>query len=266
MKRILKLLKLYHPKNISTLSNKVARLEKEIAKIVKLEKDLDVLIDNPDKLWLEKNKMERMDAMINDDEYTNKLRREFHLDRYRFALEFVKGKEVADIASGTGYGSRMILEEGYALKCTGIDIDKNAIYYAQKKHNVNGSEFICSSAENIPLNTESVDIIVSFETIEHVPDESLIINEFFRLLKKGGKLIISTPNSWPLTIAPYHTKEYDLKEFRRILKSKFKIESVYNQNSGTPWEYNHMQKQGITKTTEENKDLAECFIAVCTKE
>ena len=84
-------------------------------------------------------------------------------------------------------------------------------------------------------------------------------------LKKDGLFIVSTPNSWPLSIAPFHTKEYDLDEFKRVLETKFEIESIYNQNSGTPWKYNHNEKRGIVVTTDENKNLAECFIAVCKK-
>lgn len=215
--------------------------------------------------WLDKNKMERMDALVEDDNYTAKMRRDFHLDRYKFAADFVRGMDVMDIACGTGYGTRIILELGQAKKCIGIDIDEDAVLYAQKNHKVLGSQFIASAAENVSIESDFADVIVSFETIEHVQDEHLLISEFHRLLKKGGLLIISTPNKWPLAIAPYHTKEYDLEEFKKVLNSKFEIEYVYNQNSGTPWEYNHNQETGIVITTKENEDLAECYIAICKK-
>ncbi|HEX9600246.1 MAG TPA: class I SAM-dependent methyltransferase [Mariniflexile sp.] len=265
MKKIIKLLKLYDPRYLNSLSKRISILEKELNKLTKFEKDLDLLIDNPEKLWLDRNKAERMDALINDDEYTHKTRRDFHLDRYKFASEFVKGKIVADIACGTGYGTRILLEKGNAKKCTGIDIDENTVLYSQRKHGINGSEYICASADDLPLENDSIDIIVSFETLEHVIDENLVLNEFFRVLKPKGRLIISTPNKWPLSIMPYHTKEYDLKEFKRVLNTKFKIENVYNQNSGHFWKYNHNQDRGIIQTTDKIKDLAECFIAVCIK-
>jgi len=251
MKRKVKLLKSY----VSSFLKDISQFNRKIT----------IFFKRSDLKWLETNKVERMDALIVDDNYTNESRREFHLDRYRFATGFVKGKKVMDIACGTGYGTRILLEEGYADKCIGVDIDKKAVLYAKKKHNVSGSDFICSSAENVPMNSEFADVIVSFETIEHVYGENLLIDEFYRLLKKDGLFIVSTPNSWPLSIAPFHTKEYDLDEFKRVLETKFEIESIYNQNSGTPWKYNHNEKRGIVVTTDENKNLAECFIAVCKK-
>lgn len=262
----LKYLKFLHPKYIVSLSNRISNLEKELLKIKQLEKEFNDLVLRPDDVWLEKCKEERMDALIDDDNYTKLGRREFHVDRYRFASKYVKNKLVADAACGTGYGTRVLLQEGKALKCIGIDIDEKSISYAKRKHAVEGSEFICSPAENISLDTESLDVIVSFETLEHVDDENVLIGEFYRLLKTDGLLIISTPNEWPLSIAQYHTKEYDFEEFEKVLKTKFQIQKIYNQNSGDKErKYNHSQPKGIVNTTSENKGLAECYIAVCKK-
>lgn len=232
-------------------------------KIKNLEALVQSLIDNPDNLWLYQNKMERMDASIEGELY-DQSRKEFHLDRYRFALNYTKGQLVADIACGTGYGTRMIVENG-AMSCIGIDIALDAITYAQRNHNIEGTQFICASGDATPVEDSSVDVVVSFETIEHVPNDELLLQEFYRILKPGGRLICSTPNQWPLSIAPYHTKEYDIKEFQRVLSSYFKIEKMYNQNSGSAWEYNRKQPVGITPTSELNEELAECYIAVCTK-
>jgi 2-polyprenyl-3-methyl-5-hydroxy-6-metoxy-1,4-benzoquinol methylase len=262
----LKYLKFLHPRYIVLLSNRISHLEKELSRIKQLEKDFNDFVIKPDNVWLEKCKEERMDALIDDDNYTKPGRREFHIDRYKFASKYVKNKLVADIACGTGYGTRVVLEDGKALKCIGVDIDEKAVLYAKKKHTVKGSEFICSSAENVHLESESFDVIVSFETLEHVHDETVLLGEFYRLLKPNGLLIISTPNEWPLSIAKYHTKEYDLEEFEKVLKTKFEIQKMYNQNSGDSGrEYNHSQPKGIIETTSKNKGLAECYIAVCKK-
>ena len=262
----LKYLKFLHPRYIVLLSNRITHLEKELSRIKQLEKDFNDFVIKPDNVWLDKCKEERMDALIDDDNYTKPERREFHIDRYKFASNYVKNKVVADIACGTGYGTRVVLEDGDALKCVGVDIDYKAVLYAKRKHAVKGSEFICSSAENVPLEAESFDVIVSFETLEHVHDETFLISEFYRLLKSNGLLIISTPNEWPLSIAKYHTKEYDLEEFEKVLKTNFEIQKMYNQNSGDSGrKYNHSQPKGIIETTTKNKELAECYIAVCKK-
>jgi 2-polyprenyl-3-methyl-5-hydroxy-6-metoxy-1,4-benzoquinol methylase len=255
LKKVKKAIKLYDPRNLYSLSIRVMRLENK----------LNTMINNPNRLWLEINKDERMDALIEDDDYTNPIRRNFHLDRYNFALDFVKDKNVADVACGTGYGTRLLLEKGMAKHCIGVDIDEATVSYAQKTHNVKGSKFVCSPAENVPLKNNSIDTLVSFETLEHVSDENILIEEFFRILKPGGKLIISTPNEWPLSMMSHHTKEYDLEEFKRVLETKFEIKRLFNQNSGHNWKYNHNQERGMIITTDKNKALAECFIAICEK-
>jgi ubiquinone/menaquinone biosynthesis C-methylase UbiE len=226
-----------------------------------LESVLQSANDNPDALWLFAHRDERMDAT---SPLFNEGRRNFHLARYEFAAPHVKGQRVADIACGLGYGTAMLARSG-AKSVAGVDIDASAIAYANRHHHDAGVEFLCGSAENLPLPDASVDVVASFETIEHVPDDAALVGEFARVLRPGGRLICSTPNQWPLEVAPYHVREYNLESFRATLEPHFVIAEMYNQNSGMNSQFNHGQPAGIVETTPENAGLAECYIAVCTK-
>jgi ubiquinone/menaquinone biosynthesis C-methylase UbiE len=210
--------------------------------------------------WLYQNRLERMDATL--DIFDEK-RREFHLDRYRFAAHRVKAKRVLDCACGTGYGARMLRECGAAATVIGVDIDNDAIAYALKKHYAEATSFICSSGDALPLADVSVDIVVSFETIEHVSDDVALIEEFYRVLRSEGILIVSTPNQWPLATAPYHLREYDRSSFLRVLQPRFDCIELYNQNSGCDTAHNRGQPRGIVATTMDNEQRAECYIAIC---
>jgi SAM-dependent methyltransferase len=212
--------------------------------------------------WLEQNRLERMDATL---EMFDEKRREFHLDRYRFACQRVAGKSVLDCATGTGYGVRLLREVGGAELVMGIDIERKAIDYARKNHQVEATQFLCSSADRLALSDGCVDIIVSFETIEHVPDDYALIEEFHRVLRPNGQLIVSTPNQWPLKDTPFHIREYDRDSFVTVLETRFDCLELYNQNSGSETPLNHGQGRGIVVTTGENEQLAECFIAVCRR-
>lgn len=212
--------------------------------------------------WLQENRLERMDATV---EIFDPKRREFHLDRYRFAARRVKGRGVLDCACGTGYGVRLLRESGEAASVVGVDIEHAAIVYARQRHQVNATQFICSSGDYLPLPDNSIDIITSFETVEHVPDDTALIEEFHRVLRPGGFLIISTPNQWPLQGAPFHVREYDREAFVGLLESRFQCVELYNQNSGCATAHNHGQPRGIVATGPGNEDLAECYIAVCLK-
>lgn len=228
-------------------------------KVVVLETALRESLPGSSQFWLYDNAEERMDAQSS---IFDKERRDFHLARYEFCERFVRGMKVGDIACGTGYGSGILSEYG-AGSVIGIDISEDAVSYAKERYGSKNVDFIVASADSTELESESLDVLVSFETIEHLPENVDLLTEFYRLLKPSGVLIISTPNDWPLTA--HHLRRYNYSTFRNELRSYFQIEQFYNQNSGTGSIYNHNCKKGIIPTSSSNKNLAECYIAVCRK-
>jgi len=222
----------------------------------------DILSD-PVKIWLYQNREERMDA---SNDMFDESRRRFHLERYHFAAKFCNDKVVADIACGTGYGTELLSRTGNAKMVFGVDVSSEAINYANIRHSGKSNVFICSLGETTGLGDDSIDIIVSFETIEHVPNDLDLLKEFHRILKAGGILVCSTPNEWPIELATHHLREYSRDSFCGVLEKYFIIDGLYNQNSGGSSPFNHEQPFGIVETSDENYSLAECFIAVCKKE
>jgi 2-polyprenyl-3-methyl-5-hydroxy-6-metoxy-1,4-benzoquinol methylase len=212
--------------------------------------------------WLYVHREERMDATV---PFFDSVRTEFHLDRYRFASPFVANSRVADIACGTGYGCRILAEVGKAEHVTGIDCSAEAIEYARRHHSGSAIEYRVGDACQTGIPGDSLDWVVSFETLEHVPDEAAMLREFARILRPGGGLICSTPNQWPLEIAPYHVRVHDRSSFEAALAVQFDVEQIYNQNSGSDWKYNHQQPRSISPTSKDHESTAECFIALCRK-
>lgn len=245
---------------------KMARVNRQVINRLKervslLENALSLVCDDPQMAWLYRNRSERMDATVS---MFPPGRTDFHLARYRFAAERVQGKSVGDIACGTGYGVRHLAESG-AANVIGVDLCEQAIEYARTKHQTDRCSFIAADAAATGLDSESLDVVTSFETIEHVPDDKVLVTEFARLLKPGGVLICSTPNNWPLSIAPHHVRVYDLQSFNDVLASHFTVEAVFNQNSGTDFKFNHDQPAGIVPTNPDNAETAECFVAVAIR-
>lgn len=152
-----------------------------------------------------------------------------HEDRYNFVTPFVKGKSVVDIACGIGMGTQLLRDAG-ATQVIGVDKDASALDYAREEYQ--DCIFVKSDAQHLPLDNSSADIIVSFETIEHLEDPARFLKECKRVLKSGGLFICSTPNrsvnSW-WGSNPYHLREFLPEEFLQLAGSFFVDLEVYGQ-------------------------------------
>jgi SAM-dependent methyltransferase len=161
---------------------------------------------------------------------------EEHLERYEFAKRLVSGKRVLDIACGVGYGSRMLIEGG-ASSVVGCDISRDNVEYAVRTYGCDGLKFIEKDARR-PIDEGGFDVIVCFETIEHVDNYKAVLLNLYNSLKMGGKLIISSPNRTITSpdlgpedrAAHYHIREFTIDEFKSHLRtSGFRNIAVYGQ-------------------------------------
>lgn len=175
-----------------------------------------------------------------------------HIVRYRAAMELVKGKTVLDIASGSGYGSACLAET--AKSVYGVDIDKDAVRYAQKNYKAKNVEFILGDGVNIPLADNSVDMVVSFETIEHIEDYETFMVEVKRVLKDDGLLLLSTPNDveFPET-NHFHIHEFNQKELEKLVSKYFKHRVSYFQGT---WLFNALlEAEGVTQEWQKSIEI-----------
>lgn len=104
-----------------------------------------------------------------------------------------KGQTVLDIGCGNGY----IMDNLKAKNVVGIDQCFEMLAQG------NNRNFLCADAENLPFPKNSFDAVYSADLLEHIPHPNLMVKESSRVLKKGGKLIIITPNGdlgWLLEI------------------------------------------------------------------
>ncbi len=156
-----------------------------------------------------------------------------HLHRYAWCRKLVAGKDVLDIACGEGYGSAMLARD--ARLVTGVDIAPDTVRHAKSEYRaIPNLKFIVGDAARIPLPDESVDVVVSFETIEHHDRHEEMISEIRRVLRTNGLLVISSPNRIVYSeLANYHNefhvKELDYRELDTLLKKTFPSVSYFGQ-------------------------------------
>ena len=169
-----------------------------------------------------------------------------HITRYLAAKKIASNKTVLDIASGSGYGTNMLSE--VANKVYGVDNSEEAIRYSEENFRRENVEFIIGSAEDIPLEDNSVDLVVSFETIEHVKDYKKLVREIRRVLRDNGLAIISTPNIIEFAKNnEFHVHEFGQKELTDLLSKEFKyLKPLYQ----TTWAYVQLSDDKYIQTDE----------------
>jgi SAM-dependent methyltransferase len=176
------------------------------------------------------NHPERIDPADNDRPGTH-VERE-HIERYLWAADRVGGA-VLDAACGTGYGTKILSQR---CKAAGIDRDARALARARAREPE--SEFLTAELPDIPYDDSSFDAAVSFETLEHLTDAQSFLQELMRVIKPGGKLLLSTPNAAvtsPTGIVPneWHEREFLLQELTDVvLKAGLVDIEVYGQCFG----------------------------------
>jgi SAM-dependent methyltransferase len=151
-----------------------------------------------------------------------------HVFRYAFACQQVKNLSVLDIASGEGYGTYALSK---VAKCViGVDISCEAVEHSKKKY---GLDYRVGSAEQIPVKSNPVDAVVSFETIEHVTNPEKFVEEAYHVLKPRGIFIVSTPNKdvylKEQTPNPFHCSELTKSEFVSLLSPCFEVKFILGQ-------------------------------------
>jgi ubiquinone/menaquinone biosynthesis C-methylase UbiE len=157
-----------------------------------------------------------------------------HLHRYALVKELAAGKCVLDIASGEGYGSNLLADA--ALSVVGIDISKEAVDHAREKYKKQNLRYEYGSATQMNVPDSSVDVLVSFETIEHHDQHEEMMLEIKRVLKDDGIVVISSPDKRtysdiPNYKNPFHVKELYTHEFESLMKKHFEHTLMLYQKS-----------------------------------
>lgn len=150
----------------------------------------------------------------------------YHWQRYLYFHPWYRDAKVVDAASGEGYGTNFA--SIYAAKATGIDLSEDAVRHAQERY----PEVDFQVGDVVEHDYSAADLVVSFETIEHVPDPIAFLEG---LKSCPGRIVISTPNrkthspgnemeDQPLN--PFHTIEWTPSEFAEIVERIFEGRQV----------------------------------------
>lgn len=164
--------------------------------------------------------------------------RNFYYHEYVYARNHIRNTDVVlDIACGWGAGTAVLAEK--CAKVIGMDIEQEYIKAARKRYLRKNVKYVIGDAMDIDMPTNSVDVVVSVHTMEHLDDDEKFLSEVNKVLKKDGKFIIEVPlrlcrpfvyNSEPFM--PDHVHEYESGQLTNLIRKYFKIENAYGVNRG----------------------------------
>jgi 2-polyprenyl-3-methyl-5-hydroxy-6-metoxy-1,4-benzoquinol methylase len=158
-----------------------------------------------------------------------------HLARYHFSIHYAKGR-ILDFACGSGFGSNIIAAAAKKVtaEVIAVDIDPEAIAYAKGKYY---HPLVSFQVENcvdpsLPEKLGQFDLIVSFETLEHVDNEEIFMRNIYQMLKPGGTAVISTPfgqgRGMP-TSEPFHVHQLTEGEFQDLFALYEEVQFYYQK-------------------------------------
>lgn len=163
---------------------------------------------------------------------------------YYKAAELVSG-DVLEIGTGMGYGVDVIAPSTKRF----TTIDKSCPEF--EKALPQNAVFCQMSVPPIEFADESFDYVVSFQVIEHIERDADFVSEIYRVLRPGGKFIVSTPNApMSLTRNPWHVREYRAEELEKLLGEKFShVESMGVDGNERVMEYYEKNRRGVERIT-----------------
>ncbi len=147
-----------------------------------------------------------------------------HWHRYALAATAVDDLMVLDAACGEGYGSDMMARSARSVDA--VDLDAATVDHARRRYGSDSLRFHQSDCLELPFEDQRFDAVVSFETLEHLGEHEALLDEFRRVLKPGGWLMISSPDKKTYSDEtgydnPYHVRELYRDELEALLGGRF---------------------------------------------
>ena len=176
-----------------------------------------------------------------------------HIKSYENLNGIVKGK-VLDYGCGMGYGTKII--GNYADVVTGIDLDEQAVEYAQNSNNAGNINYyvLKKNYKKLPFDDSTFDTVISFQVIEHVEDMEQYLSEIKRVLKPKGNFILTTPNA-RVRLYPYqnpwnhhHITEFNQRELILLIKEYFRINQLKGIHFSPKYQKKEMKRVWVRKS------------------
>jgi ubiquinone/menaquinone biosynthesis C-methylase UbiE len=155
----------------------------------------------------------------------------YSLKRYHFAQPYCSGKTVLDVGSGAGYGADILAQTANAVFA--VDYDYRIVKHASTRYP--SPRFITADVTALPFRDQTIDVVVSFEVVEHLYDQPRYLDEVRRVLRPEGVFIVSTSNIEVTqkreritgVKVDAHVGEMGPRQFKTLLRKFFSVDEFW---------------------------------------
>jgi len=154
-----------------------------------------------------------------------------HEAAYRWmARDLEVSGTVLEAGVGEGYGGQVLADAG-ASTVLGLDLDEPSLRHLARRH---GAVLpVRANLVHLPVRDGVVDLVVSAQTVEHLWDQGAFLRECARVLRPGGRLVLTTPNRATFPPGnPFHSRELDAVELAGLLPSSLRLVSLRGLHHG----------------------------------
>jgi SAM-dependent methyltransferase len=155
-----------------------------------------------------------------------------HLAAYRWVAGSVPLRDavVVEAGCGEGYGGQLMAGAGAAV-VAGLDLDRPTLRHVAGTYR--RVRAVQANLVALPLADGVADVVVSSQVVEHLWDQDAFVGECARVLRTGGRLVVTTPNR--LTFPPgnpFHSRELDAAELTRLVGRHLEVDRVLGLRHG----------------------------------
>ena len=169
------------------------------------------------------------------------------LKAYYAAMPYIHGK-MLEVGCGEGRGVKLLKDKTSDY----VALDRHQAVVDQLKNDYPDVKFLQKIVPPFSgISDNEFDVVIAFQVIEHIKKDQEFLQEIHRVLKPGGKAIISTPNiKMTLTRNPWHIREYTANELNTLATSIFaKVTTLGIAGNEKVMEYYHMNKASVHRIT-----------------
>ena len=156
-----------------------------------------------------------------------------HYDKLRRRISWIEeriiGPKILDVGCGPGIVCYLASKREDIVEIHGLDLQDDMITQARSNITSNKVSFHCEFAEHLPFENDYFDTVIMGEVLEHVFSEKEAVADAFRVLKPGGRIIVTVPSDGKLSFS--HVRSFNKDSLTKLLELHFVIKEAINMDN-----------------------------------